>query len=75
MEVIMDRRIKLLTIEDAAGRLGISAEAVWDFVRDGKLTASRIDGRCVCSEMQLLFFRNNHRVLLERETRCGAVAC
>ncbi|MHB8893642.1 MAG: helix-turn-helix domain-containing protein [Candidatus Geothermincolia bacterium] len=56
----MERTIRLLTIEDAARELEVSPETVWSYVTEGKLTASRINGRCVLSELQLLFFKNNH---------------
>lgn len=63
----MERTIKLLTVEDAADELRVSSRAVWSYICEGKLTASRIDGRCLLSEMQLLFFQNNHRTLLARD--------
>jgi len=53
----MDRVIRLLTIEEAARELNMSTTQAWRLVTDGKLTASNIDGRCVLSEMQLLFFK------------------
>jgi len=71
----MKRSIRLLRIEDAARELRVSPEAVWGFISEGKLTAASIDGRCVLSELQLLFFKNNHKALLAREMACRAVAC
>lgn len=75
----MERTIRLLTIEQAARELRVGVEAVWNYISEGKLTASRIDGCCVLSEMQLLFFKNNHRALLARDVlsdkRVVAVGC
>lgn len=56
----MDRVIRLLTIEEAARELGISSSEAWRLVSEGRLTASRIDGRCIVSEMQLQFFKHSH---------------
>ena len=56
----MERVIRLLTIEDAADELGLEASEVWRFIMEGKLTASKIDGRYILSEMQLMFFKRNH---------------
>lgn len=56
----MDRVIRLLTIEEAAERLNIRADAVLRCFLGGKLTSSKIDGRCPVSEMQLDFFRQSH---------------
>ena len=60
----MDRVIRLLTIEEAAGELHISTPQAWKLVAEGKLTASNMDGRCVLSEMQLMFFKRSHPALL-----------
>lgn len=52
----MDRRIRLMTIEEVAERLSLSSEAVRGHIEEGRLTASRIEGRYVISEMQVEFF-------------------
>jgi excisionase family DNA binding protein len=56
----MERVIRLLTVEEAAQRLEVDSSALWRFIMEGKLTASKIDGRYILSEMQLMFFRRNH---------------
>jgi excisionase family DNA binding protein len=67
----MERVIRLLTVEEAARQLDVGPGAVWRFIMEGKLTASKIDGRCVLSEMQLMFFRRNHSALIAGESaRC-----
>ena len=38
---------KLLTIEEAAARLGFSASTIWRYIRAGKLTSRRVFGRTV----------------------------
>jgi hypothetical protein len=68
----MDRSIRLMTIEDAAGQLGLEVETVKGFVLDGLLTASTIDGRYLLSEMQLMFFKRSHARLLEDEYQLAA---
>jgi len=53
---------KLLTLEDAARRLGLPADDVEAFVRSGKLTAFRLGGhllRLRQSEVELLRRRPN----------------
>ncbi len=52
----MDRKIRLMTIEEVAVRLKLGEAAVWGYVDEGKLTASKIEGRYLVSEMQLEFF-------------------
>ena len=56
----MDRTIRLLTIEEAARELQMSTPQALKLVADGKLTASNIDGRCVLSELALMFFKRSH---------------
>jgi len=68
----MDRSIRLMTIEDAAGQLGLEVETVKGFVLEGLLTASNIDGRYLLSEMQLMFFKRNHARLLANECQLAA---
>ena len=70
----MERTIRLLTIEEAANELDVGPATIWRFIEEGKLTASNIDGACVPSEMQLMFFKNTHRTMLAREAACKAVA-
>lgn len=64
----MDRVIRLLTIEDAAEELGVEAGAVWRFIMEGKLTASKINGRYILSELQLMFFKRNNGAVLAGES-------
>ncbi|HEY5502345.1 MAG TPA: hypothetical protein VIJ97_03475 [Candidatus Anoxymicrobiaceae bacterium] len=59
----MDRIIRLLTIEESARELHLSTPQALKLVAEGKLTASNIDGRCVLSEMQLMFFKRSHPAL------------
>ena len=66
-EEVTERVIRLLTIEDAADELGLEASEVWRFIMEGKLTASKIDGRYILSEMQLMFFKRNHSAVLAGE--------
>lgn len=61
----MERRIRLLTVQEAAKELRVSPGTAWSYICDGKLTASRIDGRCLLSELQLKFFMNTHAALLK----------
>ena len=68
----MDRSIRLMTIEDAAGQLGLEVETVKGFVLEGLLTASNIDGRYLLSEMQLMFFKRNRARLLANECQLAA---
>lgn len=65
----MERTIRLLTVEEAAREMSVSTGTAWSFISDGKLTASRIDGRCLLSELQVRFFMNNHGALLRQ--RCA----
>jgi hypothetical protein len=53
----MERTIRLLSIEEASESLGISPSEAWRHVTDGKLTAMKIDERCLVSEMQVEFFK------------------
>lgn len=64
----MQREIRLLTTEEAARELGVSTDSMWRFVTEGRLTASVIDGRCVLSELQLVFFKRNHAGLIAGES-------
>jgi len=56
----MDRVIELITIEEAARDLRVSAGTLWRFVRSGKITPSQVGSHYVISRMQLMFFTQNH---------------
>ncbi len=70
----MERRIRLLTVGEAAKELRVSPEKAWSYISDGKLTASRIDGRWLLSELQLKFFMDRHAALLEHAGHSTAFA-
>ena len=62
----MDRVIELVTIDEAARDLRISAGTLWRFIRSGKITPSQVGGCYVISRMQLMFFAQNHASELSR---------
>lgn len=64
MEDKMERTIRLLSIEQASQALGISPAEAWRHVMEGNLNAVRINDLCMISEMQLMFFKQQHPSLL-----------
>ncbi len=62
----MDRVIELMTIDEAARNLQVSAGTLWRFIQSGKITPSQVEGQYVISRMQLMFFAQNHASELSR---------
>lgn len=54
----MERTIRMLSVEEASKSLGISPSETWHHIMEGKLTAIKIGGCCLVSELGLIFFKS-----------------